>query len=75
MMTANSFDSRSMLHVAGASYEIYRLDAVPGAETARLQHNIRTGGDGIQIFRQTSRTCDLDGHTLRPENAAEMIEQ
>jgi aconitate hydratase len=31
-MTGNSFDSRVALSAAGTSYEIYRLDAVPGAE-------------------------------------------
>jgi aconitate hydratase len=32
-MTANSFGSRATLDVAGTSYQIHRLDAVPGAES------------------------------------------
>ncbi len=32
-MTANSFGSRAALEVAGTSYQIHRLDAVPGADT------------------------------------------
>jgi aconitate hydratase len=32
-MTANSFGSRATLEVAGTSYQIHRLDAVPGADT------------------------------------------
>ena len=30
-MTANSFGSRNTLHAGGSTFEIHRLDAVPGA--------------------------------------------
>ncbi|HYZ53792.1 MAG TPA: aconitate hydratase AcnA [Streptosporangiaceae bacterium] len=53
-MTANSFDSRSTLQVGGASYEIYRLDAVPGAERLPfslkiLLENLLRTEDGVNV--------------------------
>jgi aconitate hydratase len=53
-MTANSFDSRAMLQVAGTSYEIYRLDAVPGAERLPfslkiLLENLLRTEDGVNV--------------------------
>ncbi|AZM49352.1 aconitate hydratase AcnA [Streptomyces sp. WAC 06738] len=38
-MSANSFDARSTLQVGGESYEIFRLDKVPGA--ARLPYSLK----------------------------------
>ncbi|MDS1268835.1 aconitate hydratase AcnA [Lipingzhangella sp. LS1_29] len=38
-MSANSFGSRDTLHVGGESYDIYRLDAVPGS--ARLPYSLK----------------------------------
>ncbi|GAC1325313.1 MAG: aconitate hydratase AcnA [Mycobacteriales bacterium] len=38
-MSANSFDSKATLSVGDASYEIYRLDAVPGGE--RLPYSLK----------------------------------
>lgn len=38
-MSANSFDARSTLQVGGESYEIFRLDEVPGA--ARLPYSLK----------------------------------
>ncbi|MDJ0314748.1 aconitate hydratase [Arthrobacter sp. H35-D1] len=39
MMSSNSFDARSSLAVDGQSYEIYRLDKVPGS--ARLPYSLK----------------------------------
>src|SRR5580698_709884 len=53
-MTANSFDSRAALTVEGEQYEIYRLDAVPGAQTLPyslkiLLENLLRNEDGANI--------------------------
>ncbi|WSA41260.1 aconitate hydratase AcnA [Streptomyces sp. NBC_01808] len=39
VVSANSFDARSTLQVGGESYEIFRLDKVPGA--ARLPYSLK----------------------------------
>jgi aconitate hydratase len=56
-MTANSFGSRAGLVAGGASYEIYRLDAVPGSETLPyslkvLLENLLRNEDGVNITRE-----------------------
>ena len=53
-MTANSFGSRATVESGGASYEIYRLDAVPGSETLPyslkvLLENLLRNEDGVNI--------------------------
>ena len=53
-MTANSFGSRATVESGGASYEIYRLDAVPGSETLPyslkvLLENLLRNEDGDNI--------------------------
>ncbi|MGH3171217.1 MAG: aconitase family protein, partial [Trebonia sp.] len=53
-MTANSFGSRAALQSGGASHEIYRLDAVPGADTLPyslkvLLENLLRNEDGLNI--------------------------
>jgi aconitate hydratase len=53
-MTANSFDSRASITAGGASYEIYRLDAVQGAESLPyslkvLLENLLRNEDGLNI--------------------------
>ena len=53
-MTGNSFDSRATLTAAGTSYEIYRLDAVPGAERLPfslkiLLENLLRTEDGVNV--------------------------
>jgi aconitate hydratase len=53
-MTANSFGSRAALDVAGTSYEIHRLDAVPGAGTLPfslkvLLENLLRAEDGVNV--------------------------
>src|SRR5450755_3247113 len=53
-MTGNSFGSRAPLDVAGTSYEIYRLDAVPGAELLPfslkiLLENLLRTEDGVNV--------------------------
>ncbi|HSZ40406.1 MAG TPA: aconitate hydratase AcnA [Trebonia sp.] len=53
-MTANSFGSRATLQAGGAAHEIYRLDAVPGAETLPyslkvLLENLLRNEDGLNI--------------------------
>ncbi len=53
-MTGNSFDSRATIDVAGTSYEIYRLDAVPGAERLPfslkiLLENLLRTEDGLNV--------------------------
>jgi len=53
-MTANSFGSRATIESGGASYEIYRLDAVPGSETLPyslkvLLENLLRNEDGVNI--------------------------
>src|SRR5580693_10239440 len=53
-MTANSFGSRAALDVAGTSYEIHRLDAVPGADTLPfslkvLLENLLRTEDGVNV--------------------------
>jgi aconitate hydratase len=55
-MAANSFGSRAELAVGGTSYEIYRLDAVPGSETLPyslkvLLENLLRNEDGVNITR------------------------
>jgi aconitate hydratase len=56
-MTANSFGSRAELAAGGTSYEIYRLDAVPGSETLPyslkvLLENLLRNEDGVNITRE-----------------------
>ena len=53
-MTANSFGSRATIESGGASYEIYRLDAVPGSQTLPyslkvLLENLLRNEDGVNI--------------------------
>src|SRR5580692_7028516 len=53
-MTVNSFGSRAPLAVGGKQYEIYRLDAVPGAQTLPfslkvLLENLLRNEDGANI--------------------------
>jgi aconitate hydratase len=53
-MTANSFGSRATLEAGGGTYEIYRLDAVPGSETLPyslkvLLENLLRNEDGLNI--------------------------
>jgi aconitate hydratase len=53
-MTANSFGSRAEIQAGGESYEIYRLDAVPGAQTLPyslkvLLENLLRNEDGVNI--------------------------
>jgi aconitate hydratase len=53
-MTANSFGSRATLRAGGESYEIYRLDAVPGADTLPyslkvLLENVLRNEDGVNV--------------------------
>ena len=53
-MTGNSFSSRGTLDVAGTSYEIYRLGAVPGAERLPfslkiLLENLLRTEDGVNV--------------------------
>ncbi|HEY6479478.1 MAG TPA: aconitate hydratase AcnA [Streptosporangiaceae bacterium] len=53
-MTANSFGSKAALDVAGTSYEIHRLDAVPGAGTLPfslkvLLENLLRAEDGVNV--------------------------
>ncbi|HWG02077.1 MAG TPA: aconitate hydratase AcnA [Trebonia sp.] len=56
-MTANSFGSRATITVGGASYEIYRLDAVEGAECLPyslkvLLENLLRNEDGVNITKE-----------------------
>jgi aconitate hydratase len=53
-MTGNSFDSRATLTVGERSYEIYRLDAVPGSERLPfslkiLLENLLRTEDGLNV--------------------------
>ena len=53
-MTANSFGSRATLDVAGAQYEIYRLDAAEGSGSLPyslkiLLENLLRNEDGVNI--------------------------
>jgi aconitate hydratase len=53
-MTANSFGGKATLDVGGTSYEIYRLDAVPGADTLPfslkvLLENLLRTEDGVNV--------------------------
>ncbi|HMH91588.1 MAG TPA: aconitate hydratase AcnA, partial [Streptosporangiaceae bacterium] len=53
-MTANSFGSKAALDVAGTSYEIHRLAAVPGAGTLPfslkiLLENLLRAEDGVNV--------------------------
>jgi aconitate hydratase len=55
-MTANSFGSRATIESGGTSYEIYRLDAVPGSSTLPyslkvLLENLLRNEDGANITR------------------------
>ena len=55
-MTANSFGSRATLTAGGASHEIYRLDAVPGAKSLPyslkvLLENLLRNEDGANITK------------------------
>jgi aconitate hydratase len=53
-MTANSFGSRATIEAGGASYETFRLDAVPGSQTLPyslkvLLENLLRNEDGVNI--------------------------
>ncbi|MBO0805113.1 MAG: aconitate hydratase AcnA [Nocardiopsaceae bacterium] len=53
-MTANSFGSRATMTIGGASHEIFRLDAVAGAQTLPyslkvLLENLLRNEDGVNI--------------------------
>ena len=68
-MTGNSFDSRAALTAAGTSYEIYRLDAVPGAERLPfslkiLLENLLRTEDGVNVTADHVRA--LAAGTPRP---------
>lgn len=61
MTTTNSFGARGTLDVAGTSYEIYRLSAVPGAEKLPLSlkillENLLRHEDGHQVTRAQIET-------------------
>ena len=56
-MTANSFGSRASITAGGASYEIYRLDAVQGAESLPyslkvLLENVLRNEDGLNVTKE-----------------------
>jgi aconitate hydratase len=56
--SANSFDARTVLDVQGASYEIYRISAVPGTERLPFTHrilmeNLLRTEDGANVTRAT----------------------
>ncbi len=56
-MTANSFGSRTTIEAGGASYEIYRLDAVAGSESLPyslkiLLENLLRNEDGVNIAEE-----------------------
>ncbi|SHJ60028.1 aconitate hydratase [Tessaracoccus bendigoensis DSM 12906] len=56
-MSVNSFEARSSLDVNGTSYEIFRLDAVPGSEKLPfslkvLLENLLRTEDGANITRE-----------------------
>jgi aconitate hydratase A / 2-methylisocitrate dehydratase len=56
-MTVNSFGSRASIEAGGTSYEIYRLDAVPGSETLPyslkvLLENLLRNEDGVNVTRE-----------------------
>ena len=56
-MTANSFGSRATIEAGGASYEIYRLDAVAGSESLPyslkiLLENLLRNEDGVNITEE-----------------------
>ncbi len=58
MPSANSFDARTVLDVQGASYEIYRISAVPGTERLPFTHrilmeNLLRTEDGANVTRAT----------------------
>jgi aconitate hydratase len=63
-MTANSFSSRATLQVGDAAYEIYRLDAVPGA--ASLPFSLKI------LLENLLRT--EDGHNVTPEHVTTLAE-
>nr|MDQ2875798.1 aconitase family protein [Actinomycetota bacterium] len=59
-MTANSLGSKAALDVAGTSYEIHRLDAVPGADTLPfslrvLLENLLRAEDGMNVTEEHIR--------------------
>ncbi|MFL6139319.1 MAG: aconitate hydratase [Frankiaceae bacterium] len=58
-MTANSFDARATFEVAGRSYEIYRLDAVEGAD--RLPF-------GLKVLLENLLRCE-DGESVTADQA------
>src|SRR5690348_13953369 len=56
-MTANSFGSRATIEAGGASYEIYRLDAVAGSESLPyslkiLLENLLRNEDGVNVTKE-----------------------
>jgi aconitate hydratase len=74
-MSANSFGGRQMLTVGDASYEIFRLDAVPGADRLPyclkiLLENLLRTEDGANITADDIRA--LAGWDPRAEPAKEI---
>ena len=68
MSNVDTFESKSTLTVGDTDYEIYRLDAVPGAETELLQHGgePRRGPAGCRLrpgrgLGGTALPCPLRG--------------
>ncbi|MEN8175239.1 MAG: aconitate hydratase AcnA [Pseudomonadota bacterium] len=53
----NSFDAKATLEVSGATYEIFRLDAVPNSERLPFAHkilleNLLRNEDGVTVTRE-----------------------
>ena len=58
MVSVNSFDARGTLNVGAASYEIFRITAVPGTERLPFTHkvlleNLLRTEDGANVTRET----------------------
>jgi aconitate hydratase len=71
-MTANSFGARGSLTAAGTSYEIYRLDAVPGAESLPyslkiLLENLLRTEDGVNVTADHIRALANWDPTAEPD--------
>jgi aconitate hydratase len=66
-MTAGPFGSRTRLAVGGASYDVYSLSAVPGAERlpfalkVLLENVLRTGGDRDDTAEMVRTLAAWDG--------------
>jgi aconitate hydratase len=59
-MTGNSFDARARLDVGGASYDIYRIDAVPG--TDRLPFSLKVL---LENLLRTEGAADVTADQVR----------